>query len=987
MNQIPASKGPEPARLPKDIVTQWPAGLVGNPTALPQCTEQQFAHEEVRNGVGFKHNECPANTAVGVVAVEVNTVTSEVQTLDVPLFNLAPSKGEPARLGFEPQVPVYLNTSVRTGGDYGVTITSNDISELIGFLGIQVTVWGVPGDPRHDAQRGWECLQREVSSCELGEAQPPPFLTMPTSCEAPFSASVSGDSWPSVGQEGEYLPQASAAPLSYALPERVDGCNQLQFEPSISAAPDVPEASAATGLSVDVHVPQKSVLGAEGLAEPAVKDIKVTLPEGVAVNPAGGDGLQACPESLIGYEGSREVDPGVSMATFSPALPDPLEQGVNFCANAAKIGTAEIRTPLLPKPLSGFVYLASQNENPFGSLLALYLVAEDEEAGVLVKLAGEARLSESGQIVTTFDNSPQTPFEDAILHFFGGERAPLTTPARCGRYATTASFTPWSGDEARQAASEFAITNGPHGSPCPGASLPFGPSLTGGTTSNNAGAFSALATTIGREDGNQNMQSVSVRMPPGLSGLLSGVKLCAEAQANAGSCGPESLIGETTVSAGVGSDPVSVTGGRVYITEKYAGAPFGLSIVDPVKAGPFDLEHDTSKPATNVPACDCVVVRARIEVDPLTAALTVTTDPSGPHAIPHLIDGIPVQIRKVNVLIDRPGFTFNPTNCEPMGIAGQITSDEGASSPVSVPFQATNCALLSFKPGFAVATSAHPTRTDGTSLDVKLSYPRAPFGSQANIAKVKVELPKQLPSRLTTLQKACQDSVFNVSPANCPAASRVGEALATTPLVPVPLSGPAYFVSHGGAKFPELIVVLQGYGVTVDLHGETFISKAGVTSSTFNTVPDVPVSSFELKLPAGPYSALTGNGDLCASQLVMPTTFTAQNGAALAQSTPISVQGCTPQIRVIRHSVNGKHATVVVSVPSAGTLVAGGRGISRVVRHLRGRGKVTVRLQLSRADQRFVARHHGRRLMAPISLSFVPAHGKRLSARVAVLMK
>jgi hypothetical protein len=493
--------------------------------------------------------------------------------------------------------------------------------------------------------------------------------------------------------------------------------------------------------------------------------------------------------------------------------------------------------------------------------------------------------------------------------------------------------------------------------------------------------------TMSRKDGNQNLDAIQLHMPPGLSGMLTGIPLCGEAQANAGTCPESSKIGETTISVGLGGDPFTVSGGRVYITGPYHGAAYGLSIVNPAKAGPFDVEHDTSKPGEYMPACDCVVVRAKIEIDPTTAAITVTSDTTGPHRIPTILDGIPLQIKHVNVTINRPSFIFNPTNCNKMAVTGALTSSEGAVEALSVPFQATNCAVLGFKPQFSVSTSAHHSRTGGESLHVKLTYPKAAFGSQANIAKVRVELPKQLPSRLTTLQKACTDTVFNANPENCPAASRVGEAIATTPIIPEDFRGPAYFVSHGGVKFPELIIALHGYALTVDLHGETFISKEGVTSTTFNTVPDVPIGSFELILPAGPDSALAANGDLCASKLQMPTTFTAQNGAMIKQTTPISVQGCAPEIRVIRHTVKGKHATVVVSVPSAGMLVADGGGVHRATRRVSKAGTVTLSLQLSKSEQRFVADHHGRRLKVPIKLSFTPGHGPQLSARVAVLMK
>jgi hypothetical protein len=318
-----------------------------------------------------------------------------------------------------------------------------------------------------------------------------------------------------------------------------------------------------------------------------------------------------------------------------------------------------------------------------------------------------------------------------------------------------------------------------------------------------------------------------------------------------------------------------------------------LAILNPGKAGPFDLE-DTK---LNHPACDCVLVRAKIEVNPTTAELTITSDNSGPYKIPTILEGVPLEIQHVNVTINRPGFTFNPTNCNPLAVTGSLSSAQGATSAISVPFQVTDCAVLKFKPGFQVSTSGKTSRTQGASLSVKLTYPPGSLTKDANIKSVKVDLPKQLPSRLTTLQKACLAATFAANPAACPVASRVGQARAVTPLLPVALEGPAYFVSYGGAKFPELVVVLQGDNVTLDVHGETFISKAGITSSTFKAIPDAPVGSFELTLPEGKYSALAANGNLCVSKLAMPTAFVAQNGDAIHQSTPISVTGCPKKAR------------------------------------------------------------------------------------------
>jgi len=909
---------PVSAELPKDLRFNLPPGLIGNPTPFPQCTIKDF---ETKVNTSTGQNACGAQTALGVARITISEQRFVgLETFVAPLFNLEPARGEPARFGFfAHENPVILDTSVRTGGDYGVTVSVPNIIQTASFLKSEVTFWGVPGDSRHDNARGWGCIfealnvaANERPACNPTEQRnPPPLLSLPTSCSGPLQSTVEADSW----REHDNV-------LSYKLGEAIPalgGCNRLPFSSTISVAPDSSAGSTPTGLTVGIHVPQEEALNATGLTPAQVKDTTVALPVGVALNPAASDGLLACgdtPES-----GRPEGQFGLH------------EDAKSACPEASKVGTVEIKTPLLPNPLVGAAYLAAQTQNPFGSLVALYIEVEDPISGSLVKLAGEVKPDPvTGQLVSTFLNTPQLPFEDFKLHFFGGSRAPLGTPANCGSYTTAASISPWSGNPPAESSSTFEITSGPNGGPCR-SPLPFSPELTAGTTNIQAGGFSPFTMTMSRQDGNQNLQAISLRMPPGLSGLLTGVELCQEPQAGRGLCGANSLIGETIVSVGVGGDPFSVKAGRVYLTGPYKGAPFGLSIVNPAKAGPFDLENT---PASH-PACDCVVVRAKIEVDPVTARLTITSDNEGPYKIPTIIEGIPLQIKHVNVTINRPGFTFNPTNCNPMSITGSLSSTEGATSALSVPLQVTNCAILGFKPAFSVSTAGKTSRANGASLHVKLVYPKAPFGSQANIKSVKVDLPRQLPSRLTTLQKACPDSTFNQNPALCPAASKIGTAKAITPLVPVPLEGPVYFVSHGGAKFPELIVVLQGYGVTIDLRSETFINKAGITSSTFRTIPDAPVGTFELTLPEGANSALAANGNLCSATrtvlvkkrvrvrskgrtrfvtrkvpktlsagLLMPTAFTAQNGAVIHENTPIEVTGCSKHKTKPKHKHNKK---------------------------------------------------------------------------------
>ncbi len=858
--------------LPKDVRVNWPPGLVGNPTVVPQCTEAQF-DTVVRIGI----NGCAPETQVGVASVTFFAEPIHLRTLSVPLSNLQPTVGEPARFGFDVQnTLVTFDPSLRTGGDYGIKIDSNNISQLDTFLSIRATVWGVPGDPRHNTSRGPYCLGGEGEPCtEPGVEQQRPFLTLPTSCTGPLETSIEADSWPTIADPNGL----SVGPLAPSVTSGLVGCNQEPFNPEIRVTPDGQAASTPTGLTVDVHIPQESTLDPTGLGESDLKGLSVTLPEGVALNPAGADGLEACTLEQIGLQNAEAAS----------------------CPDASKIGTVTVRTPLLPNPVEGAAYLAEQNQNPFGSLVAMYIYVEDPVAGARAKAAGEVLENPvTGQITAHFEGDPvfehdprfagdvaaqflpQVPIEDVELHFFGGDRAPLVTPPACGAYTTTGSFLPWAGYEAADSHSTFDIVSGPKGSACPDPQ-PFSPTLAGGTTNIEAGGFSPFTMTMSREDGNQNLKGIQLHMPPGLLGTLSSVKPCGEPQADAGTCGPESLIGHTVVSVGLGGDPYSVSGGQVFLTGPYGGAPFGLSIVEPAKAGPFNL--------------GTVVVRAKIEINPQTSALTVTTDESGPYAIPQILDGIPLQIKHVNVTVDRSSFTFNPTNCNPLAITGTLSSALGATDSLNVPFQVTNCATLAFKPKLSVSTSAHHNRPDGASLDVKLTYPNTPQGSEANIAKIKVQLPKRLPSRLTTLQKACTEAVFDANPASCPAASMVGEVTAKTPLLPVPVSGPAYFVSHGSAKFPELIFVLQGDNVVIQSRSETFISKQGITTATFNTVPDVPLSSVEVKLPEGPYSALAANGNLCKGTLTIPTEFVAQDAAKLKQNVKIAVTGCPKKVK------------------------------------------------------------------------------------------
>jgi hypothetical protein len=875
LNQTAASKSKEgqynvsPAALVKDLNVKLPPGLIGNPSPFSRCTTAQF----FKDATGSE-TDCPPQTVMGVAMITIDEPSTGglggVITFTVPVVNLEPAFGEPARFGFLlPITPVFIDTSVRSNGDYGITGSSLNTSETAAFLNAEVTFWGTPGDPRHDAARGSGCLalargrNSNLPCAPLEQNQPPSFMTLPTACGDPLVSSVELNSW-AMPADSFFVPTSTGM-------QTLDGCNRLPFSPRISAEPTTDRASAPSGLDFNLDFHDEGLTSPEGLAQSQVKNTTVILPEGLTINPSAGVGLGGCTEADYARETVSSA-PGAG------------------CPNNSKLGTVEVTTPLLSSAIHGSLFIAQPHENPFGSLVALYVVLKNPETGVLVKQAGKVVPDPvTGRLTTVFEGIPQFPFAHFNFHFREGQQAPLITPPACGAYGTKAQLTPWSDPAATLTdTSSFTITKGFDGGSCPSGGVPpFSPQIAAGTLNNNAGAFSPFYVHLTRGDADQEIAGFSTDLPAGLTGNLSGIPFCPEAgialaRAKTGaaeeanpSCPAASQIGRTLVGTGAGA-VLAYVPGKIYLAGPYNGDPFSLVSVTSAVVGPFDL--------------GTVVLRFALRIDPYTARVSV--DPTASEPIPTIIDGIVTHVRDIRVYIDRSNFTLNPTSCDPLAISSTLNSSLGHSVTVSSPFQGANCANLRFKPSFKVSTSGKTSRANGASLSVKLTYPKAPPGTQANIAKVKVDLPKQLPSRLTTLQKACAAKVFEANPAGCPAASIVGHARAITPLIPVPLEGPAYFVSHGGEAFPNLIIVLQGYGVTIDLVGDTFINKAGVTSSTFKSVPDEPVGSFELTLPQGKYSALAANGSLCKSKLKMPTEFVAQNGAVIKQSTPISVTGC-----------------------------------------------------------------------------------------------
>ncbi len=814
---------------PRDIVTALPPGYIGNVNATPRCTASELVRDR-----------CSPDAQVGVIHLRLD---SEHEEEPEPLYNVVPPSGYPAALGFRIKtfVSVFILFKVRTGGDYGIDAESLDSSTAAGLEGATVEVWGVPGDPSHDDER--ECGAPEhferAQGCSIKEPVVP-FLTNPTSCSGPQTETLRADSWQ---DPGNFVTATTTLPA-------ITGCSVVPFTPKASVQPTTSTADSPTGLATSIEVPQEE--GPDGVEQSQLNQAVVTLPQGMTVSPAGANGLEACSPKQISLSDASEPS----------------------CPNASKIGTVEIETPVLPDTVKGSVYVAQQNANPFGSTLAIYLYAQAD--GAVVKLAGHVSADPvTGQLTTTFNETPQLPFKSLRLVLDSGPRAPLATPESCGAYATQTSLTPWSGARSLIFSSPFEISSG-----CVGG---FAPSFSAGSMSEQAGAFSPFVLSFSRSDTEQEPVGLTATLPPGLVAKLTGVPLCADANANAGTCPEAARVGTVQASAGPGPDPLTLNG-SAYLTGPYKGAPYGLAVEVPAIAGPFNL--------------GTVVVRQALHIDPNDAHVTAVSDP-----FPTILDltgangqtdGFPVRLRSVDVAIDRAEFTLNPTNCAPMAIGATFVSKEGASVAESSPFQIANCASLPFKPTLTAEAVGHGSKANGTSFHVNVTS--AGVG-QANIAKVDLTLPLALSSRLSTLQLACREAAFNGNPASCPAGSVIGSATIHTPILSNPLTGPAYLVSHGGAAFPDVEFVLQGDGVEIVLDGKTDI-KAGITYSKFESAPDAPFTSFETELPAGPHSILTPNVpekeefSLCKQTLAMPTAITGQNGAVIDQDTSITVTGC-----------------------------------------------------------------------------------------------
>ncbi|HEV7770272.1 MAG TPA: hypothetical protein VGO66_06395 [Solirubrobacterales bacterium] len=803
----------------REVRLGLPRGLVAALNTASPCSVG-----ELESG---SEGECPDGAAVGTVETAIGTAVPRITS---PLYAVSSPGGAAAAFGFRSsQLTTTFVIAELHDRDGGISVWISGSGAQ--FRAARITLWGEPADPGHDRVRG-KCLSPEGNSRgSCPTAHTDSLLRLPTSCDLPRESTVAFDTELA---PGSYNSATSTTPAP-------TGCDALRFEPTISVDPSTMVTDSPTAIAARFSFGQGG--GGETLSTADLRRLSVTLPAGLAVNPAGASGRVGCEEAQID-------------------LDNPAPAG---CPDESKIGSVQIRTPLAEHPLTGSVYLASPDDNPFSSLFALYLVVSDEGTGVTLKLAGKVDLDpETGGVTIVLDDLPQVPIEDVSVDLFGGERAPLRTPLTCGAHLSIAALRPWSApysgpDTIRS--SVFALSRAPDDGACPQSpgEAPHKPSFSGGVRRAEAGSFTSLVMRIVRADGSQGIGSADVSLPPGLLAKLAGIPLC---EPGGGWCPPASRVGSISTWAGAGPLPIALTGGA-YLAGPYKGAPVSLIIEVPAVAGPFDLGTVRS--------------RVALSVDAETAQLRVQSD-----APPTILSGVPLDLRVVRVQLDRRDFILNPTDCDLGKIEGRIRSLQGAEAPISVPFQIRACADLGFEPELALRFFG-PTHR---SANPKLRAVLAPREGDASIERATVVLPKTEYLENSHIRAICTRARFEARA--CPARSIYGFAKAWSPLLDRPLQGPVYLRSST-TRLPALVVSLDGQ-IQVDLVGR-IDSVHGRIRLAFEKVPDVPLRKFELTMPGGRRGLLVNNAQLCRVRLRASASFRGHNGKS-HQARPVVRVGC-----------------------------------------------------------------------------------------------
>ncbi|HEX6664980.1 MAG TPA: hypothetical protein VF081_00115 [Solirubrobacterales bacterium] len=821
----------------RNVITELPPGLIGNPFAVPRCSRQEF-----EGGLP----QCDPSTQVGVLSAIIPGVGEAFG----PLYNLIPQPGAAAQLGFNAAgLLAIFSASVTSEDEYGVRVIAPDLP--LEVIQGSATIWSVPADPEHDPERG--PFGGLTSTAPLL-----PFLTLPTSCQAPPQFRVDVDSKLAPGL---FTGESALLDDSAGNPVTLSGCEAVPFSPQVSSGPSTTAAESPSGLGFKLGLPNQGLLNPkEGtVAETEPEKTVVTFPEGIIANPSAVNGQGVC-----------------TPAQFKAA--SSLTGPAQGCPESSKLGTLTANSPLLDQAVEGSLYLAAPHNNPFDSLLALYIVAAAPERGVLVKQAGLIEANQvTGQLTTTIDGLPPVPYSSFEVRLREGPRAPLITPQLCGPYTTTAKLYPFSDPGTATILSvPFTIFSGANGASCAQsiAQLPFAPTLAAGTTIPIGGAHSPFVFELTRNDGEQRLGGLETTLPQGLSGKLAGIPYCPEAaiatatarsgegqgaiELAAPSCPAASQIGTAVAGAGAGPSPYYVQG-NAYLAGPYKGAPLSTVIITPAIAGPFDL--------------GVVVVRAALYINESTGQVTAKSDP-----LPQILHGLPLNIRSVSLRLDRSNFVLNPTSCEVKAITATAISVIGTPAALKNRFQVGSCRGLDFSPKLSLSLKGPTKRAGHPAFKAVLTQP----AGQANIASVSVALPPTEFLDQAHVSNPCTRPQFAAG--TCPPSSILGRIRAITPLLDAPLEGPIYFRSNGGEReLPDVVADLNGQVHLVQVGFVDAVHKKGSEQSrirtTFATVPDAPVSKIVIELKSGKKNGLLVNSaNICKTPNQAIVKMRGQNG-------------------------------------------------------------------------------------------------------------
>ena len=822
----------------RDLTVSQLAGLVGDPTAVPRCTTAEF--------IAPQGPQCPPESQVGTVDVGFGDPNEVLRNIHV--YSLTPPPGVAMKIGFQiVGVPVTTVLRVSESPPYNVVASLAHISNQLPFYGAELTLWGVPASPAHDSERG--------GAVSISER---PLLTLPRACRGSLGTVFEVDSWqaPGIFARGE------------ALTQGMIDCARLGFKPTIAAQPTSKAASSPTGLDFSLDVRDEGLTNPnEGAA--AASDIEkavVTLPDGMTANPSLAEGLEVCSEADLARE-TAFSEPGAG------------------CPEASKIGTAEVETPLLDESVKGSLFIAQPYENPFGTLIALYLVIKNANLGIKVVQPLKVEPDPStGQLITTAENIPQLPFSHFKLHFREGGRSPLISPPECGAYdghdashePVRAMLYPSSGAAPVESTSDFEIIAGP----CPSGRAPFHPGFEAGTLNNAAGSYSPFVMRLTRGDGEQDMGKFSFVLPPGVVPKLAGIPYCSEAgiarakartgahgaqeEIDSPSCPAASQIGRTVAGAGVGSQLTYVPG-KLYLAGPYHGDPISAVSITPAKAGPFDA--------------GVVVVREALRLNPVTHVGEVDGSASDP--IPHILKGIPLSLRDLRVYADGPEFTLNPTSCEPFAAQSTIWGDGTAlvptgETPVDLAsrFQAADCAALGFKPKLGLKLRGGTKRGRFPALHAVYT----PRPGDANLSRLALTFPHSEFIEQGHFRTICTRVQFAAGAgfgSACPKGSVYGHIKVWTPLLDEPLSGPVYLRSSNH-NLPDAVFALHGL---VDIELATRIdSTHGRLRAIVSDSPDAPVSRAIVDMQGGQKGLFVNSTNLCAGKHRARVNAGGQNG-------------------------------------------------------------------------------------------------------------